>query len=125
MVLSYWFLTPYSLPRVGFRASEGRGAPSPERSGLRWRLRNPRADFAAEGSQWYFGGAEHAPFRDEFLTPIVATIGKDFRAKRCALTLDEPLQMMSPEDSFYKDFAAVKVACRPSNLTHFRSPSRD
>ena len=81
--------------------------------------------FAATGSQWYGGGAEHAPFRDEFLTPIVATIGKDFRAKRCALTHDEPLQMMSPEDSFYKDFAAVKVACRSSNLTYFRSPSRD
>ena len=81
--------------------------------------------FAADGSQGYCGGAEHAPFRDEFLTPIVATIGKDFRAKRCALTFDEPLQMMSPEDSFYKDFAAVKVACRLSNLTHFRSPPRD
>jgi hypothetical protein len=81
--------------------------------------------FAAAGRQWYFGGAEHAPFRDEFLTPIVATIGKDFRAKRCALTLDEPLQMMSPEDSFYKDFATVKAACRLSNLTYFRSPSRD
>jgi len=118
------WLTPYSLPRAGFRASEGRGAPAPERSGLRWRLRNPRAgSLCAKGCQWYFGGAEHAPFRDEFLTLIVATIV--FRAKRCALTLDEPLQMMSPQDSFYKDFAAVKVACRPSNLTHFRSPSRD
>lgn len=62
--------------------------------------------FAAEGGQWYVAGAEHAPFRDEFLTPIVATIGKDLRAKRCALTLDEPLQMMSPEDSFYKAFAS-------------------
>ena len=86
-------------------------------SGTRARL------FIAAVSQWYFGDAEHAPFRDEFLTLIVATIV--FRAKRCALTLDEPLQMMSPQDSFYKDFAAVKVACRPSNLTHFRSPSRD
>jgi hypothetical protein len=81
--------------------------------------------FAAEGSQWYFGGAEHAPFRDEFQALIVATIGQDFRAKRCALTLDEPLQMMSPEDSFYKDFATVKAACRLSNLTYFRSRSRD
>ena len=81
--------------------------------------------FAAGGSQRYVGGTEHAPFRDEFLTPIVATIGKDFRAKRCALTFDEPLQMMSPEDSFYKDFAAVKVACRLSNLTYFRSPFHD
>jgi hypothetical protein len=53
--------------------------------------------FAAAGRQWYFGGAEHAPFRDEFPTPIVATIAEDFRAKRCALTHDEPLQMMSPQ----------------------------
>src|SRR5688572_33217297 len=36
---------PYSLPRPGFRASEGREATPPERSGFRWRLRNPRADF--------------------------------------------------------------------------------
>ncbi len=100
-------LRPYSLPRLGFPASEGREAPSPERSDLRWRLRNPRADFVgAKASQRYVSSTVHAPFRDEFLRPIVATIGKDFRAKRCALTLDESLQMMSSKDSFYKDFAS-------------------
>jgi hypothetical protein len=62
--------------------------------------------FGAEAGQRYVDSTEHAPFRDEFLRPIVATIGRDLRAKRCALTLDESLQMMSSEDSFYKEFAS-------------------
>ena len=56
---------------------------------------------------------EHAPFRDEYPARIVPTIGEDFRAKRCALTLDESLQMMSPKDSFYKDFA-MGQSCVPA-----------
>ena len=97
---------PYSLPHLGFRASEGRAA-------------------CCLGAAVFAGGyGTHAqillpqkqvsdtltkPNTHRFATNISsdrATIGTDFRAKRCALTLDEPLQMTSSKDSFYKEFAS-------------------
>jgi hypothetical protein len=67
---------------------------------------------AAEVVGRYDADSEHAPFRYELPTRSWRRLNVDFRAKRRALTADEPLQMMSREDSFYKDFALVKVACR-------------
>ena len=99
-------LPSYSLPRPGFRAGEGREAPTPERSGFRWRLRNPRAIFCRPGQPAIRWQDRTRTVSRRILPSIVATIGTDFRAKRCALTLDEPLQMMSPKDSFYKNFAS-------------------
>ena len=73
----------YSLPRPGFRAGEGREAPTPERSGFRWRLRNPRRFFAVQASQRYVGKTEHAPFRDEFCLRSWQRLAQTFAQTVC------------------------------------------